>query len=338
MFFQKKITTPLIAVLISFSFFLFPGTFASAQNDSLAESLSAVVTPENPLPNTLITINLQSSLVNLATASIVWSVDGKVVQSGKDSRTLQLRLGKEGSVTKVSALVKTDTFGTLSKILTFAPTTIELLYETNSYTPPFYKGKALATSQSLITLYALPKFTLSNGTKLLSKNLIFTWKKNGSVEATASGLGKDSYAFINGMLPEDNPQIEVTVVSPENNLRGYASFIADTSTPKIIFYENSPVYGTLLSSALTASFPLTKQEVTLVAYPYFFSGKNRNNSLLIYEWTINNSPVSPSPSSKSSIVLRAPGGKGESTLGLTLQNKNKLLETNSATLSITYDQ
>jgi hypothetical protein len=329
----------LLTLLFSFPLFSFAQT-NTAGTSSLTpytEGVSTVVSPENPGPGSLVTIDLQSSLVNLETSTIVWSVNGKVIQSGRDSRSFSLRLGAVGSKSVVDIYIKTTTLGTLTKTLTFAPTSVELLYEAASYTPPFYKGKALIPSEGVVTLYALPNFK-SNSGATPSSNLVFTWKKDGVVDGTNSGLGKNSYRYVNGRLPEDGPTIEVSVTDPATNLRGYASFAAKAVNPDIVFYENNPLLGVTLNQAIPSNYTLTKQELSLIAYPFFFGTKNRTNQNLTYTWNINNNPVPSSTDDKGLLTVRSPGGKGVANIGLDIENKTRILQTASGIVSVSYGQ
>ncbi len=317
-----------------------PFVFARAEASltPYAEGVSTVVTPQNPGPNTLITIQLQSSLVNLEASTVIWSVNGKVIQSGKDSRSFSLRLGGIGSKSVVDIYIKSDNFGTISKTLTFAPTSVELLYQASSYTPPFYKGKALIPSEGVVTLYALPNFKTSSGSIPQTASLVFTWKKDGVVDGNNSGLGKNSYRYVNGRLPEDGPSIEVSVVDPKSNLQGYAAFAASTVNPEVVFYENNPILGVNLNQSIQKDYALTKQELSLIAYPYYFGTKNRNALGLSYTWNINDNPVANSASDKGTLTVRSPGGKGVANISLGVENKLRLLQTASSILSITYGQ
>ena len=46
------------------------------------------------------------------------------------------------------------------------------------YTPPFYKGKKIFTSESVIKFIAIPNFVTSNNKKIPASDLVYTWKIN----------------------------------------------------------------------------------------------------------------------------------------------------------------
>ena len=223
---KMTIFTKKILVILALSFLSFLPTIALSQTiDSYKDSLRTVITPPNPQANQTISIHLESSLIDISLSTITWSVDGKVILKGKDRRVLETKLKEIGKETNILISVNSPLYGSFDKEITINPTSISLIYEANTYTPPFYKGKALPSSESVVTLLALPRFIKNNGTPISSKDLIFTWKKEGVVDGANSGLGKDTYVFITGRLPEDTPLIEVSALYPEESQRGYSSIL-----------------------------------------------------------------------------------------------------------------
>ena len=71
------------------------------------------------------------------------------------------------------------------------PTSVDVLWSAYSYTPPFYKGKALAPSRGSVVLVALPQLVTRNGSPIEPKNIIYTWSRRGVILGKSSGLGKN---------------------------------------------------------------------------------------------------------------------------------------------------
>ena len=297
-------------------------------------SISAVVLPENPKPKSSISIRLDSSLVDLPSSTISWYVNNKKISEGKDLRTFNFSLPESGT-TKVEARINSSDYGLIVKNFSFAPNLVEIIFEANSYTPPFYKGRALVPPEGVVTLLAMPDFKTSSG-NISSKNLVFTWTNDGTVQGDKSGLGKNTYTFNNGRLSEDAPFIEVSVTSPQNNLTGYANFRIGSVEPEIVFYEDNPLLGVTLNKAIQNTFFLNKQEVTIIAYPYYFGGKNKDSVNLQYSWLINSLPVSPTGSAKTNLTVRKPDGTGSSSISLGIDNLRRIFQTAKTGIIVQY--
>jgi hypothetical protein len=264
---------------------------SKASPTASSESIQTIVIPNDPKPESTISIQLSSSLIDLGSADITWKVDNKFLQSGKDLRVAKIKLGKAGSVTVISISISTKDYGVVTKELRFSPGGVRLIYEAETYTPPFYKGKALPTQQSVISLLAVTNFKTPRGVTIQPKDLIFTWKKNGEVDGANSGRGKDTYRYNNGALPTDAPLIEVVVSAPEYGAEGSDSIVVESVEPEIIFYEENPLLGTILNKALVDQLNFSKSEMTLLAYPYYFSAQKKEATQLSYKFSINGNSV-----------------------------------------------
>jgi len=151
-------TRTLIALL--FGGLIFAALPAYAQFDTSEGALSISPNPQYPLPNSTVQLTAESPLLDLANSDIEWTVNGAAAGSGQ---SIKLTVGAPGSATNVSVSVSGQS-GDDSAQLTLIPTSIDLLWEADSYTPPFYRGRAVPTSGSTIRLFAVPHFVASDGT------------------------------------------------------------------------------------------------------------------------------------------------------------------------------
>jgi len=191
---------------------------------------------------------------------------------------------------------------------------VDLVWQGNTYTPPFYKGRALWPSQGEVIFTALV-----NGTSQNPKNLYYKWVKNGTVLGNLSGIGKNSYIYNDAglFIPQ---RIRVDVLSGET-LVGRASIDIHPSTPQVFVYENSPLIGYVFEREVSNIIQLNKEEISLSAFPYFFSTNSRDDGSISYVWSINNSS---SNQSGSKITLRTPGTEGKSLILISLKNSQKV--------------
>lgn len=322
--------------LFLFVYFSFSLSISAQGLTDFNQAISAVVVPPNPAPGQTVSITLTSSLYNLNDSNIVWKKNGKTEKEGKDARNFSFSLGGAGSKTSIEAVVETKAVGSITKSFSFSPGEVLLLYEAKTYTPPFYKGKALPSPQATISLLAITNFKTSGGVIIPGSELTFTWKKNDSVDGANSGRGKNTYQYNNGALLSEAPLIEVIVSSPDYNVSGGADFRVTNADPEIIFYEENPLRGVISEVALINEFSLNKTEATIVAQPFFFSTSKKESSSFLYSWKINNSSVS-TPSGRSSVLtIRRPGEKGSSLLSLSIENGQRIFQVASNNLNVSY--
>src|SRR5688572_16598777 len=73
---------------------------------------------------------------------------------------------------------------------------VDLLWQAETYTLPFYKGKALWSKESRVKLLAIPRGP-GVGNPL---NLTYKWTKNGTVLGNINGVGKNTIAFTDSII------------------------------------------------------------------------------------------------------------------------------------------
>ncbi|MDP6388186.1 MAG: hypothetical protein QGG63_02850, partial [Candidatus Pacebacteria bacterium] len=263
--------------IVSF-FLLFVSLFAHAQIPSSGEIISFEVSPENPRPGDVVTVSIKSFSVDLDRAdSIIWLVNDEIISRGVGIKQMHFQAGKLGSRSVIDVVARGTSLGTVSESITIRPTEVDLIWEAKTYTPPFYKGKALPSSSAEITVTAIPQFVTSNGNKLKSSELIFTWKKGRKVLGNDSGRGKDTLK-ITGPKIFRSTLIQVKVESLGRTLAGKGFAQVFAVAPRIVFYENDIILGMKYGNAIGRNFTLTNEEITVTAHPYFFSGNRRVSS------------------------------------------------------------
>ena len=327
----------IIKIFIVSLFILSVSLFAHAQIPGLGEVISFQVSPENPRPNQIVTINIDSFSIDLNRAdSITWLVNNEVVSRGAGVKQMQFEAGKLGSRSVIDVVVRGTDIGTVTESITIAPTEVDLLWEAKTYTPPFYSGKALPSSDAEITITAIPQFVTSNGNKLKSSELIFTWKRDGKVLGKDSGRGKDMIK-ITGPRIFNSTLIQAKVSSLRSTLQGKEIISISTVQPKIIFYKNDIILGMRYEKGIKDTLTLSEEEVNITAHPYFFSGNRRVSSDFNYNWNVDGSSVPSSPDDESSIVLRQIGeGEGSAVVTLSIQSIDKILQVARESFSVIF--
>jgi hypothetical protein len=243
------------------------------------------ITPATPGPNQDATVAIEGSGLDLDTANLTWLVNGQNVKSGRGVKSITLRTGSVGTNTTIRVIISVGG-STYYKSTVIIPSSIDLLWQGNTYTPPFYKGLSLWSKQSLLTLLAVPQVGGAGLVSLNSKNLIYKWILNGNILGGASGVGKNSLVLSDTILSLTK-NISVEVYTDQDTIAGTASISLSPASPKLLVYENNPLYGFMFNNEVGDKFVLNKEEITFANFPYFFSTPSRSSDVMSYMWKTN---------------------------------------------------
>jgi len=320
--------------ILFFVFSLSLFSFAYAQSiPGITEPVIIKVSPQFPKPNTTVTISAQSFSTDLNRANLVWTSGGKVIKQGTGVTSITISSGKAGVLTSVDVSVTTTDIGTISQSASWRPADVTLVWKTDGYTPPFYMGKALESYGSSFRVTAIPEFFTSSGNRIDPKTLVYTWKKNGTIDPNQSGYGKDSFTGTQSSYVRGGDDINVEVSNNDASIITGKTITISPGIPEILFYEDNPLYGVIYEKALGNTLNLESEEITIKAEPFHIS-TNDIFAGLDLDWSINNSSV-PSFKDKNKITLRKAGEEGgESTIDLSIQHQTKILQGGRASITI----
>ncbi len=316
----------------SLKLFLFLGIlFIISASNVYAASPSSIlvdVIPTNPKPYEDVTITINSYANNLDSVGINWSVDGNTKASGIGKKSFMLKAGGVGSQNRVTITISLPE-GVIEKNITIRPSVMTLFWQaTDSYVPPFYKGKAMPTLDSEIKIVAMPE--IGN-----PKNMTYFWKKDYTNDQDASGYGKNSYLYVNDYL-EDYNNVSVVASTIDQKYSSEANIDVGTIDSKILFYKNDPKLGTIFEKEIVTPYRITEKEI-IIAVPYFISPKQINHPSLIWNWSINDNSVDVLSFKPNEMPLQIQSGtSGTSRLKLTIENMDRIFQTDSKELSIEF--
>lgn len=318
MSFSKK-----IKIFILLGFFLFP-FFSGAEILTSQDNVYIKTTPEFPGANQLVSVSLEGYLIDLSQADILWYKNNKLQERGVGETSYSFETGDLGDSDVITAKVINTGLGTITKTITISPSEVDLIWESDSLTPPFYKGKALNSYQSVVRLVAIPNFVSSNGSVLDPEKLIYEWKQDWKVLGNNSGYGKNILVLDKTELPK-NRTIIVEVRTTDYKIKGRATIDLKNESPEIIFYKKDPVLGVVYDKALMNTFELKNDEITVVAYPYFFSKDDVASGRIKYNWIMNNKKMNDL-GLKNIITLKQSADSGITKLSLEIQNLNRIMQ------------
>ena len=330
---KKKIKKGKIAIL---GFVFLAAIFLAAGNPFQANSQSLFnpadffikTSPESAGPDTEVVAEAVSFNFDINRAYITWVLNNKTMIKGKGEKILKFSTGQAGKSAVLTAFVTAEDGTQLQKTLTFSNAEVDLLWQAQTLTPVWYRGKALATPGSKIRISAFPRFFNTS-----PENLIYQWKRNYEPQISSSGLGKRSIEIT---LPLDDPyareKIEVEVSNLVKTISAKKSIQMEAGGFKLLFYENNPLEGIRFQQALN-NLVLKQDNIELKAEPYFFATEDKDN--LSYEWTINREKVAPQIIGNIFSLNIAPGITGSFSLEANIKNPRKIIQFIQKSLTVT---
>ncbi len=297
-----------------------------------SESIAQVQTPidgvtidtsnENPKPGQNVDIFIESYLFDLNSSSIVWTVNGKVSDKGIGIKKISVPAPKIGTQIDVSVDIKGSDGREVKKAISIRSGYVDLVWESDGYVPPFYKGKAPFSYQNNVRITAIPHLAKNSGTEVDPRTLVYTWKLGGKYIDNGQGYGKQSVVIEYGDIPK-TLEITVDVINREQTLHTVGSMNLTPSEPSLLFYEEDSLYGIYYNKVLPDKFNLKNVEAKILAIPYGF---NLNNQEIDYTWSINNIEQSDLIKNRSIIIRTKGDTSGSSNLFLDIRNQDRILQ------------
>lgn len=304
------------------------------QKNAVGSYLDVKINPQLPGPGASVRITIESYLTDLYKANITWSVDGKVIERGTGRSTFVFQNGPSGRTTTVSVYIITNTGEIVTRDFYFTPVGVNIMWEADTYTPPFYKGKALMVPQAMVRIVAVPD-TIGSGSPLDAGKLVYTWKKDDHVDTASSGYGRNAFSFV-GPKPLTNTKITLYVSSLDDSAESEIQVYLPQVRPFILFYEKYPLLGVIYSKPLGSEFTLNKKEFSVSAEPYFFSNERSDSPTIKYNWSVNGRDVQ---NYGRNITLRNDtGAKGTSAVSLAMRGITQTFQSANKDIKINFTE
>lgn len=301
-----------------------------AQIPQSIEGLEVTMVPEAPQSGESVTITLKSYNTDLNAASFVWYVNDKIVSSEVGKTSITVTAPANGKTLNVSTTIQTAEKRTIKKTFSIKPNDIDLVWETNGYAPPFYKGKPYIAHQNTIRIIAIPHFVGKNGVEINPKTLIYQWKKNSTSLQDESGYGKQTVSIVDGVVPRPFV-ISVVVSARDGSLQGQRQLSIEATEPSLSLYVDDPLYGVMYNNEIPSTLRIRNREVTLLAVPFGFNTSEK--SATRYAWSINNTER-PELSANRSVTLRTKDDlAGNSAISVEVRNDASLFQSVRASLT-----
>lgn len=308
----------------------------SAQVPAIIEQVSVDVSPEVPKPGQTVTFNITSyGGIDIDRAQVNWVVNGKSILKGFGEKQFIFTPSEDGKLTTVVLHIQPQYGAEVTKTFKFQPSEVDVLWQASTYTPPFYKGKALFTPEADVQFVAMPNIQNSKGVKIQPGKAVYDWEINYKHYADKSGYGKNYYNYAGSILAKP-VNIRVSASDPLNTeSAGVGSLDITPTQPILLMYEIHPTYGPLFNRAAVGTFNFGVQDIQLGAYPYFYSVSSKKS--LSYVWKINGVALDALPQNQDFVVLqKVKPESGQSTVSVVASNGDKVLQQSMTSLDLLY--
>ncbi len=293
------------------------------------------ISPKNPNPNENVNISIDSYYANLDRSFITWTLNGRIIKSGNGEKSVSFTTGSLGNVSNIYLTIETIDGKTHNESIRIVPSEIDLLWEAETYTPWFYKGKALFSREAVVKVVADAILPGPGGQILSNSNVLYKWKINGKIRNDLSGYGKN-VVFIKGTILAESINVEVEVSDVSGSISALKRRTIPVSSPAVIIYEDDPLEGVLFNKAVFSSLDLLGKEVALNAYPFFFGEIADKDKDLEYLWIIDGKTVAGNLTSK--IILRNENvGSGQSAVAVNVSHKKSIFQKAGSSFRIFYE-
>lgn len=282
---------------------------------SITPDISVTLNPSDPHPGEMVEATLESFTIDLNEALITWRYNNTIASSGQGKKSVRVVAPSSDAPATLSVSVK-GVEGSANTDIVVRSASIDMIWEaTDSYTPAFYKGKALAPVGGSLRIVGIPSATAP-------KSLTYNWKYNGEAVPTQSGKGRSALLLQTDNLGQ-NEKIELTVSG--GSFYGSGTTTIPLRTPSVVMYEK--INGFIdFSTGSTNKFNLSKPSATLRFEPFNISTYGSLESSVSSSISLGGEPLDEQFVFNEAPIVK-PDGSGQSTIKITINSIKKVLQT-----------
>lgn len=305
---------------------------ASAANAQFAGSstgISLTLQPAYPEPNALVTVSLDDYSTDTTGASVTWYVDGVEKSGSRNERSITITTGAPGAPTTIT--VRLDRQGTsLSATRTIRPVDVNIVLESDTYTPSFYKGRALPSADASIRAVAV----VNDGQGISWNTYSYKWTFADRV--VQGGALKGRYAIDLTMPQSRGGYLTVEVYDLDGTIVGRKTIFVQSVTPELLFYEYSPLRG-LVGTALSGEVALPGTEATFYAEPFFLNKSRPDARNATFSWTLNDTLVAGNTGTPNALTLAATGERGRARITASVLTNEKIPQFTKGSFTLVFE-
>lgn len=306
---------------------------AAAQAQFLPQSVSLSAAPSSPSPGESITVRASTPLFDRNTAFFSWSVDGapRPEFDGLGKNTITLTAGSVGSVTRVSVSIRRLEGNGGEGSFVIRVSDLALTYFADTYTPRWYKGKALPVQNSVVNVAAVPHIIL-DGERIRSENLIYRWTLDEQ-KNVLSGVGEDIFKVRLSPYTRNPVTVKVAIEDIEKRIRKEGSIFIEPREPRAGIYPFSPLGGIEPRNGTGFFFTPKRGLLDFMAEVFFLPINTRKE--LGYVWRVDGLKTEGAPNNPYLLTVdTGTRPSGSVSLGFSADSKNDLAPSVSKTLKL----
>lgn len=295
--------------------------------DLLNKNLFLEAVNPYPKPHSTVEVKINDYSYGRSVTGISWSVNGEVMQSAANQRTVFVSVGEAGTVASVSATVTNDNNSTDTVTLQLRPFYVDIVIEPQTRVPSFYKGRSLPSNGSQVTASVL-----LNGITTGTENFTYTWEVNGKPIDGGAVRGKNKAVF---SVPQGREfDLGVSITDLGGVLVARRVIGIPSVEPQIHFYENSALYGVGYRSL--QNLILSGETATVRAEPYYLDSITFNNPEHLV-WKIDAlTTQNPSNNPYEITISRFSDSRRGSTVGFEVRSLSNLLQGTEGSLMVNF--
>lgn len=223
-------------------------------------------------------------------------------------------------------------------------TQININYQAiDSYTPPFYEGRAIPGEQAYIKAVAEVKISTLAG-DLDPEKLFYAWEYNGNYLYDYSNTNsKVVYITLDQLKNVNNLKLSVYLNNRQENLLAEKNIQIYPHNPIIALYRenDNPIitYANTINKKYETYQVFTNENFNILAEPFYFSVKNPTDKSLFYAWELNG--IVGTDNSTNVFNYSAPSSNGYKsgiTLKLSNENPNKNMQEGETLINFNINQ
>ncbi len=323
-----------LCVLVFVTFFFALTVHAQYDPPGIEGSVLIDMTPLHPHSGEKVHLTAQSNINDLSTALLTWTVNGKKFSSGIGLTQIDVTAGNLGESTQVTLDANIDPYKATAHIA-ITPTDVDILYESDSFIPPGYRGRALPSAGTNVRVQAVTRFVRPNGSLVPPESILYVWKRNDAVLADISGFGKSS-ALISAPQLFSTDVISLEARTSDNSFSGVASVSYPSIEPQLLLYEDHPLFGLMMHRALSTQTFIPESEMTFDVMPYFAQAAGVADPSLHYVWRVNGKDVAPDPVRPNALTVDAGKSAGTALVDLGLTRADNIFMNSTQSWSISF--
>ena len=279
---------------------LAPGGARAQAFPTIVPPSAIQATPSSPAPGEKTVLQAVTPIFDKDTTFFEWTLNGQFRSdlSGRGKNTVEVTAGPLGSSISASVRATATDSRTTTASISIRVTDLALVWHADTSSPLWYRGKALASPKSKVTVTALPEILI--GGKLANpKNLLYQWSL-GDNKKYASGVGKQSIDITTSSVPGGSHWVRVTVEDIGKTIKKEGSLFILNKNPSVSIYRYSAVGGPEFRSAQSIVNAGKGDVLNFIAEPFFFPGKKKDVS---FQWNVGGAPIETTVSEPSLLTI-----------------------------------